>query len=117
MIALRKQVADQVRSGLLPKLGAAAAGASERAKQDALGVADPEASYWIGALMAYCGHREPALELLRSAISRSDCSFPAVDRDPLWTSLRDDPEVAQIRRLGNACRERFLAHRRATGRG
>jgi hypothetical protein len=36
-----------------------------------------------------------------------------MDHDPLFDSIRKTPEFAEIRKMGIACRERFLAHRAA----
>jgi hypothetical protein len=36
-----------------------------------------------------------------------------MDRDPLFDPIRRTPEFAEIRKMGMACQERFLAHRAA----
>lgn len=69
---------------------------------------DPEPGYWIGALLAHCGRRSEGLALLEHAVDGNYCSYPAIDRDPVWEGLRDDPELERIRGRARACRERFL---------
>ena len=46
--------------------------------------------------------------MLRWAVEGNYCSYPAVDRDPLWTELRQDPEFQAIREEAIACRQRFV---------
>ena len=76
---------------------------------------DPEPKYFWGSLAAYCGQREIALGLLGAAIARNYCVAQAIDTDPLWKNLRDDPEFQRLRGLARQCQERFLAHRAASG--
>jgi non-specific serine/threonine protein kinase len=80
-----------------------------------LRVPDPEPKYIWGALLAHCGQRETALELLGEAIARNYCAAQALDSDPLWNKVRDDPEFERLRGLARQCQERFLAHRAAAG--
>jgi tetratricopeptide (TPR) repeat protein len=72
-------------------------------------VPDSEPKYSVGAILARCGQREPALRLLRLAVAEGYCAHPAVDLDPLWAGLRGDPEFQAIRREAIRCRERFEA--------
>ena len=65
-------------------------------------------------MVALCGDRESALQILRKAVEENFCSYPAMDKDPLFESVRKTPEFAEIRKMGMACRERFLAHTAAT---
>lgn len=84
---------------------------SERSRRSADNSArafDPEVKYWDAALQAWCGFPERALELLATAVEQNYCSYPAVDRDPLWDGLRDDAEFERIRARAMACRERYI---------
>jgi hypothetical protein len=74
---------------------------------------DSEPKYHVASRIAYCGERDLALELLRRAVEGNYCSYPAFDNDPLFDSIRKTPDFAEIRKMGMACRERFLAHRAA----
>lgn len=78
--------------------------------ESALAHHDPEPKYHTGARVAFCGHREEALRLLRASVEGNYCSFPAIDQDPLWASLRRDPEFLALRDKARACYERFAAH-------
>jgi TolB-like protein len=74
---------------------------------------DSEPKYHVSSRIASCGERDLALELLRRAVEGNFCSYPALDSDPLFDSIRKTPEFAEIRKMGMACRERFIAHRAA----
>src|SRR5688572_1218429 len=70
---------------------------------------DSEPRFNVASRVAFCGDRESALHLLRKAVEGNYCSYPAMDRDPLFDSIRKTPEFAEIRRAGMACQQRFLA--------
>ena len=71
-------------------------------------IPDSEPLYWQSSTLAYCGHHQVALSMLRRAVELNYCSYPAVDRDPMWAGLRDDPEFLEIREEARACRQRFV---------
>jgi DNA-binding winged helix-turn-helix (wHTH) protein/serine/threonine protein kinase len=72
---------------------------------------DPEANYLAAANLAYCGQNKEALRLLGLAVQGNYCSYPAMDSDPFFASLRTMPEFAEIRAAGIACQKRFLTER------
>ncbi len=76
---------------------------------------DSEPRFNVASRVAFCGDRESALHLLRKAVEGNYCSYPAMDRDPLFDSIRKTPEFAEIRRAAMACHQRFLAHRASMG--
>jgi TolB-like protein/Tfp pilus assembly protein PilF len=76
---------------------------------------DSEPRFNVASRVAFCGDHESALHLLRKAVEGNYCSYPAMDRDPLFDSIRKTPEFAEIRRAGMACHQRFLAHRASMG--
>jgi TolB-like protein/tRNA A-37 threonylcarbamoyl transferase component Bud32 len=71
---------------------------------------DPEPKYFSAAAMAFCGQRDIALRLLRRAVEQNYCSYPAMDSDPLFASIRTTPEFAAIRAAGIECQKKFRAH-------
>jgi TolB-like protein len=73
--------------------------------------ADPEALYWYAALLADCGFPETALRFLALSIDRGYCVAAALDNDPLWEPLRDDPRFLAQRLRSRACHERFMSER------
>jgi hypothetical protein len=82
-------------------------------REQVLALTDSEPKYTLSGYVALCGDREGALKLLRGAVEANFCGYPAMDRDPLFASIRSSPEFAEIRKLGMACQQRFLAHRAA----
>ncbi len=61
--------------------------------------------------MAYCGAGDEALRLLRDAVEHNYCSYPAMDKEPLFDLIRHRPEFAAARSAGIACQKNFLAQR------
>jgi DNA-binding winged helix-turn-helix (wHTH) protein/TolB-like protein len=70
---------------------------------------DPESPYAVAPILAYCERPQEALRFLERAVDGNFCSFPAFDLDPVWKSLRSNPEFQRIRSKGIACHERFRA--------
>jgi TolB-like protein len=79
-------------------------------------IRDSEPKYYAASEFAYCGLREVALRLLKKAVEQNYCAWPAMDKDPLFASIRGTPEFAAIRQAGIECQKRFLAHRAAAKR-
>jgi len=76
-----------------------------------LGLRDPELLYYQGSIMAFCGNKDLAVRLLRSAIEHNYCALSALDFDPLLVKLRGTPEFAELRVAANQCQQKFLAGR------
>ena len=72
---------------------------------------DPENRYWDGSLMAFCGQKDIALRLLKSAVEGHYCAYTALQKDPLIATLRDDPEFRQLLSAAKECQNNFLAER------
>jgi len=64
---------------------------------------DPEAWYHIGALMAYCGQKEPALRLLKAAVQQNYCAYAALLDDPLLKDLRKDTAFDEVLTAAGNC--------------
>jgi TolB-like protein/tRNA A-37 threonylcarbamoyl transferase component Bud32 len=74
-------------------------------------IRDSEPKYFAAGDFARCGYPDLALRLLRRAVEQNYCAYPAMDKDPLFASIRSTPEFAEIRKMGMACQQRFIAHR------
>ena len=72
---------------------------------------DAEVNYFTASHLAYCRQSSAALQMLKRTIQGNYCSYPAVDTDPLFSSLRSEPEFAAIRAAAIACQNNFLAQR------
>ena len=72
---------------------------------------DPEINYFFAAHLAYCGQTEASLSLLKMAIQGNHCSYPAMDNDPLFASVRGALQWAELHSAAVQCQQDFLAHR------
>jgi serine/threonine protein kinase len=78
---------------------------------------DPEPKYYIAGYLAVAGYREGALRLLRQAVDGNFIPYPAMDSDPLFESIRADPEFAALRAEAIRRQKAFLESRaKATAR-
>jgi TolB-like protein/Tfp pilus assembly protein PilF len=75
------------------------------AESSAMMEPDPEAWYHVGALMAYCGQKEPALRLLKAAVQQNYCAYSALLEDPLLKDLRKDTTFNQVLTAASACQD------------
>jgi serine/threonine protein kinase/DNA-binding winged helix-turn-helix (wHTH) protein len=72
---------------------------------------DPETNYFAASHLAYCGQTSAALAMLNRTVQANYCSYPAMDTDPMFAAIRRLPEYAQVRSIGMACQNDFLAGR------
>jgi tetratricopeptide (TPR) repeat protein len=72
---------------------------------------DPESNYFAASHLAYCGQTAAALDLLKRTVQANYCAYPAMDSDPMFASIRTQPEYPEIRAAGKACQDNFLAGR------
>jgi DNA-binding winged helix-turn-helix (wHTH) protein/tetratricopeptide (TPR) repeat protein len=68
---------------------------------------DPEAAYATAPMLAYCGRPDDALRFLERAVESGYCSYPALDLDPAWISLREHRDFPRLRAAAMSCHERF----------
>ena len=66
---------------------------------------DPEAWYHVGALMAYCGQKEPALRLLKAAVQQNYCAHSALLDDPLLKDLRKETAFSEVLTAASGCQQ------------
>jgi serine/threonine protein kinase len=71
--------------------------------------ADGESDYGLALLLAACSRTNDSLALLRQALARNFCTYPAMDTDPLLDSVRKLPEYIAIREQAIQCHQRFMA--------
>ncbi len=72
---------------------------------------DPENQYYSAGILALAGYRDGALRLLRQAVEHNYLGYPAMDRDPMFDSIRKDPEFAAIRSDAIRKQKEFVARR------
>src|SRR5205807_58297 len=66
---------------------------------------DPEAWYHVGALMAYCGQKEPALRLFKAAVQQNYCAYTALLDDPLLKNLRKETAFNEVLTASSSCQQ------------
>jgi tetratricopeptide (TPR) repeat protein len=72
---------------------------------------DPETLYVNAAVLSFCGQGDAALRQLRKAIKGKYCSYPAMEKDPLFDPIRQRSEFAELRQAAIQCQQSFLTHR------
>ena len=77
----------------------------------ALAGVDPEPRYVFGSLLSYCGQKDAAMHLLKSAIEHNYCAYQTLQSDPLLGKLRGASEFGEVLSAAKDCRDRFLAER------
>ena len=92
-----------------PKQEIDRAAAAEKAAE--LGVRDGEPPFFEAEKEVAMGRDQDALELLRIAVDRHYCSYPAMDEDPLFAKIRSTSEFQQIRKAAIQCQQSFLQWR------
>ena len=90
-----------------PEFGRVAA----KLEADPVASHDPELLYQSAEALAFCGQADAAVSLLTKAIKGNHCSYPAMDKDPLFDSIRLRPEFVELRTTAIQCQQNFLAHR------
>jgi TolB-like protein len=77
---------------------------------------DPEMKYYQASILAFCGQKNLAITLLRTAIEQNYCASSALQADPLWAKVRDTLEFAELQSAANQCQTRFLTTLTASAR-
>jgi eukaryotic-like serine/threonine-protein kinase len=85
--------------------------AAREIEPDQLANPDPENRYLFATRMAFCGEKDVALHLLKSAVEGHYCAYTAMQKDPLLASLRSTPEFTQLLSTAKQCEDDFLAER------
>jgi eukaryotic-like serine/threonine-protein kinase len=72
---------------------------------------DPENRYLFAGDMAFCGEKATSFRLLKTAIDGRFCAYQAMQKDPMFASLRNTPEFTQLLSSAKQCQDSFLAER------
>ena len=89
---------------------------TRKAESAALDETDSEAHYMEGRLLAYCGQKDAALRLLKSAIEQNYCAYTALQTDPLLLKLRGTPEMSELLSEAKQCQNNVLVQARQSSR-
>jgi tetratricopeptide (TPR) repeat protein len=102
---------DLIQSCLDPQQTSQLDDAAQKIATVALAGVDAEPRYLFGAALSYCGRKDAALRLLRSAVQQNYCASTALQTDPLLVKLRGTPEFGELLSAAKECQNRFLAQR------
>lgn len=72
---------------------------------------DAEEVYQNAEILSLSGQADAAIRQLRKAIAGNYCSYPAMDKDPLFDPIRQRPEFAELRIAAVQCQQLFVNHR------
>ncbi len=72
---------------------------------------DPEPRYVVAGDLLFCGQKDAAVQLLKSAIAGHFCAYNGLQNDSVWAKLRGTPEFAQLLSAAKQCRSDFLTQR------
>jgi len=73
---------------------------------------DPEVRFWFVGDIAFCGHHELALNLLKSAVVTGHyCGYDGLKNDSIFAPLRGRPEFDQLLASAKQCKADFMAQR------
>jgi tetratricopeptide (TPR) repeat protein len=75
---------------------------------------DPEPRYIVAGDLLYCGQKDAAVQLLRSAIAGHFCAYTGLQNDFTWAKLRGTPEFAEVLAAAKQCQADFLTERSQT---
>ncbi|HEX9111685.1 MAG TPA: protein kinase [Terriglobales bacterium] len=95
---------DSRRTPQLKKIG-------QEMETAALGQPDAEPRYVLGTVLTFCGEKDAAVRVLKSAIEQNYCAYTALQTDPLLAKLRGTPEFSELLTAAKECQNRFLARR------
>ena len=102
---------DLLQACLDPQSGSQLEGRAQEVETAALAAVDAEPRYVFGTLLSYCGQKDAALRLLRSAIEHNYCAYQSLQSDPLLVKLRGTPEFSELLSAAKECQGRFLRQR------
>ena len=72
---------------------------------------DPEPRYVVAPDLLFCGQKDAAVRLVKSAIAGHYCAYAGLQNDSLWAKLRGTPEFDELLSAAKQCRDNFLSER------
>ena len=73
------------------------------------GFHDPESKYVNTTYLAFCGPKDTAVRLIKSAIAGHYCAYTDLQNSSMLANLRGSPEFAEVLSAAKQCRDDFLA--------
>jgi len=72
---------------------------------------DPEPRYIVAGDLLFCGQKDAAVQLIKSAIAGRFCAYTGLQNDSVWTKLRGTPEFSELLSAAKRCRDDFISER------
>ncbi len=72
---------------------------------------DPEPRYIVAGDLLFCGQKDAAVQLIKSAIAGHFCSYPGLQNDSMWAKLHGTSEFAELLSAAKKCRDDFMSER------
>jgi serine/threonine protein kinase len=66
---------------------------------------DPEVWYSQGTILAFCGKKDAAFQMIRAAVQQNYCAYSALLADPLLAKLRSSAEFDKILTAAHECQQ------------
>ena len=70
---------------------------------------DPELAYYQGAIMAWCGKKQAALHMLKTAVELNYCAYSNLLSDPLLKGLRSERQFDEVLTAAHECQQAMQA--------
>jgi eukaryotic-like serine/threonine-protein kinase len=103
---------DLLRACLDPEQSSSLKQIAQKTEAATLADTDGEPRFLVGTLQGYCGQKEAAIRLLRSAITEYNyCAYTALQADPLLANLRQSTEFGELLSAAKTCHDGFLSRR------
>ncbi|HWY57239.1 MAG TPA: protein kinase [Terriglobales bacterium] len=77
---------------------------------------DPEPRYIVAGDVLFCGQKDVAVQLIKSAIAGHFCAYTGLQNDSAWAKLRGSAEFAELLSSAKRCRDDFLSERSQAAR-
>jgi eukaryotic-like serine/threonine-protein kinase len=109
-LELARKVDDQ---GMVACLSGSRPNATDVSPQLAAIMADPdpETHYVIAYEPLFCGQKELALRMVKSAVEGHFCAYTGLQNDSAWAKLRGTAEFEAVVAEAKKCRDNFMAER------
>jgi eukaryotic-like serine/threonine-protein kinase len=72
---------------------------------------DPETHYVVAYEPLFCGQKELALRMVKTAVESHFCAYTGLQTDSAWAKLRGTPEFEAVVSEAKKCRDDFMAAR------
>jgi eukaryotic-like serine/threonine-protein kinase len=98
---------DLIAACLQPKQPDTMQSLVDQAQVTAASDTDPEGSYFLGTILAYCGRKPEAMHMLKVAIELNYCSYEGLLNDPALDRMRGTGEFDKLLESAKYCQEQL----------